>query len=96
VTLQTSNAKLLLTPTLHLPLCRRSLVVWCESSYVCTLCFDNRPLFISEHRLFSQKQLDKHLRSLPGAMTAAGGDKTGGHPLCTFCGSNFFDACEEL
>ena len=70
-------------------------IISCHTtSYLCTLCFDNRPLFISEQRVYSQKQLAAHLRSLPGSMTAAGGDKTGGHPLCTFCSTNFFDACE--
>lgn len=58
---------------------------------MCTLCLENRPLFISEQVLYTKSQLNVHLNSAPGTLTGAGGDKTGGHPLCRFCNERYFD-----
>jgi hypothetical protein len=59
---------------------------------MCKLCLQFRPLFIPEHRIMTPAQLKKHMSDPPGAMTGAGGDKSGGHPLCLFCDEHFFDA----
>lgn len=63
-----------------------------QGNHLCRLCLDNRPLFISEHRLMTTGELKKHMTAPPGALTGAGGDKTAGHPLCLFCNENFFDS----
>ena len=59
---------------------------------LCRLCIKHRPLFISEHNLYTDDELDRHIRSPPGALVGSGGDKGGGHPACKFCGHRCFDA----
>ncbi|KAH7027239.1 uncharacterized protein B0I36DRAFT_364475 [Microdochium trichocladiopsis] len=59
---------------------------------MCDLCTRNKKVFTHEHELFTDKELEKHMRhgdDKPGAI-----DQTGfkGHPLCAFCGSRFYDA----
>ncbi|KXJ85912.1 hypothetical protein Micbo1qcDRAFT_190754 [Microdochium bolleyi] len=59
---------------------------------MCDLCTRNKKVFTHEHELFTDKELEKHMRhgdDRPGAV-----DQTGfkGHPLCAFCGSRFYDA----
>lgn len=41
--------------------------------FLCTLCMDNRPLFVSELEVFSAAALKKHEARVDG------------HPLCRFC-----------
>lgn len=58
---------------------------------MCDLCTRNKKVFTHEHDLFTDKELEKHMRhgdDQPGAV-----DQTGfkGHPLCAFCGSRFYD-----
>ncbi|KAI1346291.1 hypothetical protein F5Y01DRAFT_298125 [Xylaria sp. FL0043] len=58
---------------------------------MCDLCTRNKKVFTHEHELFTDKELEKHMRhgdDRPGAV-----DQTGfrGHPLCAFCGSRFYD-----
>ncbi|KAG5982507.1 hypothetical protein E4U55_001814 [Claviceps digitariae] len=58
---------------------------------MCDLCTRNKKVFTHEHELFSDKELDKHMKrgnDKPGAA-----DQTGfkGHPLCVFCGERFYD-----
>ncbi|KAH6675242.1 zinc finger protein [Plectosphaerella plurivora] len=58
---------------------------------MCDLCTRNKKVFTHEHELFTDKELEKHMRrgdDQPGAL-----DQTGfkGHPLCGFCGSRFYD-----
>lgn len=58
---------------------------------MCDLCTRNKKVFTHEHELFSDKELEKHMRrgdDKPGAA-----DQTGfkGHPLCGFCGERFYD-----
>ncbi|KAK6838120.1 C2H2 finger domain-containing protein [Apiospora arundinis] len=58
---------------------------------MCDLCTRNKKVFTHEHELFTDKELEKHMRNgddRPGAI-----DQTGfrGHPLCAFCGSRFYD-----
>lgn len=60
--------------------------------FICHLCLDNRPLFISEHKLMNDIQLKKHMKEKAGSLTGAGGDKTAGHPLCKFCNCHFHDS----
>ncbi|KAG6037109.1 hypothetical protein E4U41_005320, partial [Claviceps citrina] len=58
---------------------------------MCDLCTRNKKVFTHEHVLFSDRDLDRHMRrgdDRPGAA-----DQTGfkGHPLCRFCGERFHD-----
>jgi E3 ubiquitin-protein ligase ZNF598 len=58
---------------------------------MCDLCTRNKKVFTHEHELFTDKELEKHMRhgdDRPGAI-----DQTGfkGHPLCGFCGERFYD-----
>lgn len=58
---------------------------------MCDLCTRNKKVFTHEHELFTDKELERHMRhgdDRPGAV-----DQTGfkGHPLCAFCGSRFYD-----
>ncbi|KAI8965309.1 hypothetical protein F5Y11DRAFT_355125 [Daldinia sp. FL1419] len=58
---------------------------------MCDLCTRNKKVFTHEHELFTDKELEKHMRhgdDRPGAV-----DQTGfkGHPLCAFCGERFYD-----
>lgn len=58
---------------------------------MCDLCTRNKKVFTHEHELFTDKELERHMRhgdDKPGAV-----DQTGfkGHPLCTFCGERFYD-----
>ncbi|GJN80107.1 hypothetical protein PLIIFM63780_003631 [Purpureocillium lilacinum] len=58
---------------------------------MCDLCTRNKKVFTHEHELFSDKELEHHMRhgdDKPGAA-----DQTGfkGHPLCHFCGERFYD-----
>ncbi|KAG5983734.1 hypothetical protein E4U54_006210, partial [Claviceps lovelessii] len=58
---------------------------------MCDLCTRNKKVFTHEHELYSDRELDKHMRhgdDKPGAA-----DQTGfkGHPLCAFCGERFYD-----
>jgi len=59
---------------------------------LCEICYDNRPLFIPELPLYTDRDLDKHLKAPPSANVAIGDDKIGGHPPCRFCRKSFFDA----
>ncbi|RDA86301.1 hypothetical protein CP532_5675 [Ophiocordyceps camponoti-leonardi (nom. inval.)] len=58
---------------------------------MCDLCTRNKKVFTHEHDLFSDADVDKHMRrgdDKPGAV-----DQTGfkGHPLCEFCTQRFYD-----
>ncbi|KAL7788599.1 hypothetical protein V8C37DRAFT_387947 [Trichoderma ceciliae] len=58
---------------------------------MCDLCTRNKKVFTHEHELFTDKELERHMRhgdDRPGAA-----DQTGfkGHPLCGFCGERFYD-----
>lgn len=58
---------------------------------MCDLCTRNKKVFTHEHELFTDKELERHMRhgdDQPGAA-----DQTGfkGHPLCGFCGQRFYD-----
>ncbi|KAI0842715.1 hypothetical protein F5Y06DRAFT_255842 [Hypoxylon sp. FL0890] len=58
---------------------------------MCDLCTRNKKVFTHEHELFTDKELETHMRrgdDHPGAV-----DQTGfkGHPLCAFCGQRFYD-----
>ncbi|KJZ80089.1 hypothetical protein HIM_00803 [Hirsutella minnesotensis 3608] len=62
-----------------------------HSKRMCDLCTRNKKVFTHEHELFSDRELERHMRhgdDKPGAA-----DQTGfkGHPLCEFCGERFYD-----
>ncbi|KAH8762793.1 hypothetical protein BGZ57DRAFT_931304 [Hyaloscypha finlandica] len=57
---------------------------------ICDLCSRHKKVFTHEHDLFTDQELQKHMRKgddNPGAV-----DQTGfkGHPLCSFCGLRFY------
>ncbi len=58
---------------------------------MCDLCTRNKKVFTHEHELFTDKELEKHMRrgdDQPGAANQTGFK---GHPLCAFCGQRFYD-----
>eukprot|EP01041_Mallomonas_annulata_P000782 gene782-1509_t len=67
-----------------------------HNKQLCSLCVENRPLFISELPLYTPQQLDIHMKAPPGALTGAGEDKVGGHMKCRLCKGTFFDAQQLL
>lgn len=57
---------------------------------ICDLCSRHKKVFTHEHELFTDQELQRHMRKgddNPGAV-----DQTGfkGHPLCSFCGMRFY------
>ena len=57
---------------------------------ICDLCSRHKKVFTHEHELFTDKELDRHMKKgddNPGAI-----DQTGfkGHPLCSFCNIRFY------
>ncbi|ODA82488.1 hypothetical protein RJ55_00995 [Drechmeria coniospora] len=58
---------------------------------MCDLCTRNKKVFTHEHELFSDKELEKHMRH--GDDKPGTAEQTGfkGHPLCGFCGERFYD-----
>ena len=57
---------------------------------ICDLCSRHKKVFPHEHEMFTDQELQKHMRKgddNPGAV-----DQTGfkGHPLCSFCGLRFY------
>lgn len=54
---------------------------------MCSLCTHNKKVFIQEHKLYTQKELNKHEKY---------GDEDGftGHPECPFCHQRFYSADE--
>ncbi|CAB1099906.1 unnamed protein product [Ectocarpus sp. CCAP 1310/34] len=48
--------------------------------FLCELCLEGRPLFLSEQEVFTASGLRKHEARVEG-----------GHPLCRFCNKRFFD-----
>ena len=53
--------------------------------FLCKLCYQHRSLFLSEHVLYSAKELKKHMKSTDGVNV---------HPLCQFCSQHFYDAAD--
>jgi transcription elongation factor Elf1 len=58
---------------------------------LCTLCVENRPLFISEHSVMTPKQLTAHMKGEVVGGAHSANDHTAGHPSCQFCTERFFD-----
>lgn len=58
---------------------------------MCDLCTRNKRVFTHEHELFTDRELEKHMRH--GDDKPGSADQTGfkGHPLCGFCGERFYD-----
>jgi hypothetical protein len=57
---------------------------------MCDLCTRNKKVFTHEHELFTDKELEKHMKrgdDNPGAVDQSGFK---GHPLCGFCGQRFY------
>lgn len=57
---------------------------------MCDLCTRNKKVFTHEHELFTDKELERHMRKgddNPGAVDQSG---FRGHPLCGFCGERFY------
>ena len=70
-----------------------------KDSQLCTLCVENRPLFVSEHTVMNPKQLLCHFKGeefveAHGQHQRAPTSEnvhTKGHPQCEFCTERFFD-----
>jgi hypothetical protein len=61
-----------------------------HSTYLCHICVEGRPFFLTEHRIMkSAKEVKKHVCEDP---TSSKSDKLGGHPECRFCHKHYFDA----
>lgn len=64
---------------------------------MCSLCLDNRPLFMHEHELMTKKELQYHMAgsaSHPECAFFRDGNPhkfTSGHPRCEFCKTALFD-----
>lgn len=58
---------------------------------LCTLCVENRPLFISEFAVMTPKQLEAHLKGQKSGAPHSANEHTAGHPSCQFCTERFFD-----
>lgn len=64
---------------------------------LCTLCVENRPLFISEHTVMNPRQLMCHMKGElyvdPSGkkIQPSENEHTSGHPACEFCTERFFD-----
>lgn len=57
---------------------------------MCDLCTRNKKVFTHEHELFTDKELERHMKKgddNPGAIDQSG---FRGHPLCGFCGQRFY------
>jgi E3 ubiquitin-protein ligase ZNF598 len=57
---------------------------------MCDLCTRHKKVFTHEHELFTDKELEQHIRrgdDHPGAIDQSGFK---GHPLCAFCGKRFY------
>lgn len=57
---------------------------------MCDLCTRNKKVFTHEHELFTDKELERHMKKgddNPGAIDQSG---FRGHPLCGFCGERFY------
>ncbi len=70
-----------------------------KDSQLCTLCVENRPLFVSEHTVMNPKQLLCHFKGEEFVEAhgqhhrapASENVHTKGHPQCEFCTERFFD-----
>lgn len=51
---------------------------------MCNLCIDNKQVFPSEQKVYTQAQYETHLRQ-------GDGDGSEGHPRCEFCSTRFYD-----
>lgn len=57
---------------------------------MCDLCTRHKKVFTHEHELFTDKELERHMKKgddNPGAVDQSGFK---GHPLCGFCGQRFY------
>ena len=51
---------------------------------MCNLCIENKQVFPSEQKVYTQPQYENHLRH-------GDGDGSEGHPRCEFCATRFYD-----
>ncbi|KAI5071584.1 hypothetical protein GOP47_0013835 [Adiantum capillus-veneris] len=60
--------------------------------HMCGLCLEGRKVFICEQKLYSKKQLDRHLQNGNSDIDLNDEDRGwfNGHPLCNFCHSRFY------
>ncbi|KAH7282649.1 hypothetical protein KP509_35G041900 [Ceratopteris richardii] len=60
--------------------------------HMCGLCLEGRKVFICEQKLYTKKQLDRHLQSGTSEVDLNDEDRGWfrGHPLCNFCHSRFY------
>lgn len=60
---------------------------------MCSLCLENRPLFIDEHQVMTKTQLSAHMSGgkQEGLIAEQDNAFANGHPKCEFCNINVFD-----
>lgn len=60
--------------------------------HMCGLCLEGRKVFISEQKLYTKKQLDRHLQNGNSDIDLNDEDRGWfyGHPLCNFCHTRFY------
>ncbi len=58
----------------------------------CPLCIDNRPSFLCEQLVYSDKEFDAHNKG----KCAKDLHSFSGHPMCLFCGTRFYDGDQLL
>ena len=60
--------------------------------HFCPLCLKHRMCFFSEHKLYSEEELEKHLNGTKSKQDRPFGEDEGfkGHPWCLFCQEPFF------
>lgn len=59
---------------------------------MCGLCLEGRKIFICEQKLYTKKQLDRHLQNGNSDIDLNDEDRGwfNGHPLCNFCHTRFY------
>ncbi|MCO5593717.1 hypothetical protein L7F22_047734 [Adiantum nelumboides] len=60
--------------------------------HMCGLCLEGRKVFICEQKLYTKKQLDRHLQNGNSDIDLNDEDRGwfNGHPLCNFCHTRFY------
>ncbi|KAE8685169.1 xyloglucan endotransglucosylase/hydrolase protein 33 precursor [Hibiscus syriacus] len=63
---------------------------------MCSLCLEGRKVFISEQKLYSRAQLDRHIKNGDSEVDGTESERGGfmGHPNCEFCKTPFYGESE--
>lgn len=63
---------------------------------MCVLCLEGRKIFVSEQKLYTRPQLDRHIVTGDSEVDGSEMDRGGfeGHPMCEFCKKRFYGESE--